>query len=109
MFNNHPLEAIMKTKSILIGAAALVALVSGTAGAADRGYMLASSCAACHGPAGRSPGAIPSLNGKDKDFIVKALQEFKSDAKPATVMNRLAKGYSDEEIDAIATWFAAQQ
>lgn len=73
-----------------------------------RGYMLASSCAACHGPDGQSPGAIPSLSGKDQAYIANALKAFKSGEQPATVMNRLAKGYSDEEIDIIAKWFATR-
>ena len=83
-------------------------IFSSTAMAGDnpRGYMLASSCAACHGPDGRSPGSIPSLAGKDRDYLAQSLQEFKSGSRSATIMNRLAKGYSDEEIELLATWFA---
>lgn len=90
------------------------AALSGVLGAAQaaepdsRAYMLASSCAACHGPDGNSPDAIPSLNGKSKDYIADAMKAFKSDRRQATVMNRLAKGYSDEEIDIIAGWFAGR-
>lgn len=72
-----------------------------------RGYMLASSCAACHGTDGKSPDAIPTLYGKTADFIVKNLKEFKSGARSGTMMPRLAKGYSDEEIERIGAWFAA--
>lgn len=71
-----------------------------------RAFMLAASCAACHGTGGNSPGAIPTLKGKDKNYIVRALNGFKSGTRPATVMNRLAKGYSDSEIQLLANWFA---
>lgn len=70
-----------------------------------RAYMLASSCAACHGPDGDSPGAIPPLRGKSPKFIALALQEFRSGASDSTVMGRMAKGYSDEEIALIAEWY----
>ena len=104
----------MKRKLILLFGRGLTVLLCGitlaNADEADsRGYMLASSCAACHGPDGQSPGAIPSLYGKDKEYVATALKEFKSGERSATVMNRLAKGYSDDEIDIIAGWFAARK
>jgi cytochrome c553 len=64
------------------------------------------SCAACHGTGGKSPGAIPSIAGKKKAFIVTALKNFRDDRKTATVMNRIAKGYTDAEIEALATYFS---
>jgi cytochrome c553 len=36
------------------------------------------------------------------------MQAFRSGQKPATVMNRIAKGFSDDEIRAIADWLGAQ-
>ena len=36
------------------------------------------------------------------------MREFKSGARPATVMGRIAKGFDDAEIDAIAQWLGAQ-
>lgn len=96
-------------KTVIFTACAALLCVPGLVGADQRAYMLTSSCAACHGPDGKSPGAIPTLTGKDKAYIVDALREFRADQRPATMMNRLAKGYSDEEIDIIAGWFAEQQ
>jgi sulfide dehydrogenase cytochrome subunit len=37
------------------------------------------------------------------------MQEFKSGAKPASIMPQLAKGYTDEQIALIAGWFAEQK
>ena len=76
--------------------------------AADAGpAMLANACAPCHGTDGRSPGAIPALSGKSADYIVQRMLEFKAGAREGTVMNRIAKGYTDAEIAAVAQHFAA--
>jgi len=73
-----------------------------------RGVMLSNSCAACHGTDGKSPGAIPSINGKSSQFISQALLEFSQGKRPATVMGRHASGYTDEEIQLIADYFSSQ-
>ena len=39
---------------------------------------------------------------------VRALQEFRSGQRAGTIMDRIAKGFTDEEIQALAAWFAAQ-
>ena len=79
-----------------------------TAEAADASpSMLGDACAPCHGADGRSPGAIPALAGKSAEFIVQRMVEFKSGAREGTVMNRIAKGYTDAEIVAVAQHFAA--
>ena len=79
-----------------------------TAEAADASpSMLGDACAPCHGADGRSPGAIPALSGKSAGFIVQRMVEFKSGARQGTVMNRIAKGYTDAEIAAVAQHFAA--
>ncbi|ETW93860.1 MAG: hypothetical protein ETSY1_37385 [Candidatus Entotheonella factor] len=64
--------------------------------------MLADACAACHGTDGKSPGAIPSIQGKKAGYIEQQLKAFKTDQQQGTVMNRIAKGYTDQEIAAIA-------
>ena len=71
-----------------------------------RGAMLAVSCAGCHGPDGRSPGAIPAIAGKSADYIEQAMKDFRSGKRESTVMGRHARGYSDAEIKLIAGYFA---
>jgi len=62
----------------------------------------ASSCSGCHGP---QPGAaVPSLEGLDPEAIVAAMEAFRSGQREATIMNRIAKGFSDEETRALAAW-----
>jgi len=82
-------------------AAAVVASAEPPAGAA--------SCSGCHpaSPAVSSP--VPRLAGQDQAAIVRALQEFRSGQRAGTVMDRIAKGFTDDEIQALAAWFAAQK
>lgn len=69
---------------------------------------MAANCAMCHGTQGRTAGNSPvaSLAGKARDEITQAMAQFKSGQKPATIMHQIAKGYSDEEIAALAAYFA---
>jgi len=71
----------------------------------QRVLMLASPCAGCHGPDGNSPGAIPSLSGKSPQYISMMMKAYKSGGRQATVMNRIAKGYTNKEIELISQAF----
>lgn len=90
----------------LILLAAGAALLSTTAFAVERGELLASTCMSCHGPGGKSKGEIPNLAGLDKGYLIKTLQDFKSGARPATVMKRHAIGYTDAEYGLMAEYFS---
>jgi cytochrome c553 len=70
---------------------------------------LAASCAACHGTNGYSVGGTPVLAGLDKALFVTQMKDFKSGARPSTVMHHHAKGYTDEEFEKLAEFFAAQK
>ena len=97
-------------RTALLGLAPLLLLWPswGQGAEVTRAQMLVNSCAGCHGPGGQSPGAIPSLAGKSPEFIERAMKEFRSGDRPATVMNRHAKGYSDEDIKLIGQYFSEQ-
>lgn len=74
-----------------------------------RARSYAAACTSCHGPAGRAPAGstIPSLAGRPQAELAAQMQAFKAGTRPATVMHQIAKGYSDDQIAAIAAWFAA--
>jgi sulfide dehydrogenase cytochrome subunit len=100
-------------KSLLIVAAAL-GLVCGSASAQDRnlGRNLAAQCANCHGTNGVSQGGVPGLAGQGRAYIIAQMSAFKSGQRsgPAsTIMHQLAKGYTDEQIAAMADFFSAQK
>jgi cytochrome subunit of sulfide dehydrogenase len=101
---------------LLSGAVAILALgpLINSVSAADVGPYanlgrdIAANCANCHGTDGRSRGAIPSLAGQDAAVIVQRMKEFRDGRRAATVMQQLAKGYTDAQIEAVAAYFAAQ-
>jgi sulfide dehydrogenase cytochrome subunit len=69
----------------------------------------AASCSGCHPASARVTSPVPRLAGLDRAAIVRAIQEFRSGQRAATVMDRIAKGFTDEEIQAIAAWYATQR
>ena len=71
---------------------------------------LAANCAACHGFQGHpAKGSdLAGLAGKPRNELLMALTQFKEGKKPATVMHQLAKGYSDQELAALADYFSNQ-
>ena len=72
--------------------------------------VLAGTCVNCHGPEGRSAGAIPSLRGHTAGYLLQRLQAFRTGQAPdATVMTRLMKGYDDAQVEALAHWFADKE
>jgi cytochrome subunit of sulfide dehydrogenase len=68
----------------------------------------ATACSGCHGAPGPNA-VVPPLRGRPVEDIVGAMQAFRSGERAATVMDRIAKGFSDEEVRAIATWIAGQR
>jgi sulfide dehydrogenase cytochrome subunit len=69
----------------------------------------AAACSGCHAASAAVATAVPRLTGRAPAELVAAMQAFKTGAKPATVMDRIAKGFSDEELKAIADWYGAQK
>jgi len=51
---------------------------------------------------------VPRIFGRQPAEIIAAMQAFRSGEPPSTVMGRIAKGFSEDEIRAIAVWLAAQ-
>jgi len=72
---------------------------------------LAATCANCHGTEGKAVQgeAMPQLAGLPKDYLVAQMQAFRDGKRPATVMHQLAKGYSNEQIEAISAYLAARK
>jgi sulfide dehydrogenase cytochrome subunit len=104
-----------KALAALIGSIFVVSATQAMAGASAK--AMADTCAGCHGTNGQSMGpATPNLAGMSEGYFIESMQGFKAlpkdathaeGARPATIMNRIAKGYSDEQIEAMATYFAS--
>lgn len=63
------------------------------------GEVAAMVCSGCHV---QSNHQIPDLTGYSAAQIEAMMLAFRSDERPVTLMNRLAKGYSEIEIRAIS-------
>lgn len=90
---------------------AVVWVISANADAATpSAAVLVNSCGACHGTYGASAGpATPNIAGLPKSLMIDSMQEFKKDLRPSTLMGRIAKAYSDEEVAAMADFFSGQK
>ncbi len=87
----------------------ILCLSATTAAAIDVAPAGATACSGCH-PNGRSAETpVTRLIGRKPAEVVTAMQEFRSGQRSGTVMNRIAKGFTDDEIKAIAAWYAAQK
>jgi len=73
---------------------------------AQSAAYLAANCANCHGTQGRGAGAMPSIAGQNKEYLVEQMRAYRDGKRPATVMHQLAKGYTDAQINLIAEHFA---
>src|ERR1700704_1787269 len=98
---------MLTVRVFAFGAAMLLALIPGaTAADAPPG---ASSCSGCHPATAGVATPVPRLVGRDAAQITAAMTEFRAGKRPATVMDRIAKGFTDDETKAIAAFFAAQK
>jgi sulfide dehydrogenase cytochrome subunit len=108
------------TAPLLLACAAWVAAVNGNeAGgspqrdgrpdmAADMGAgadLLASGCDGCHGRTNGRADEIPDLSSLSVEDIESRLLAYKRQERSATVMNRIATGYSDHELEQLAIYF----
>ncbi|HEX9672170.1 MAG TPA: c-type cytochrome [Burkholderiales bacterium] len=101
----------MRPTLIRAGCAAVLLTTgfAGEASAQDPVYArnLAAACFTCHGTDGRSVGGVPpALAGRDRGELLEAMKGFKSGKRPATLMHQQAKGYTDQQLEAIAGYFA---
>ncbi len=74
------------------------------------GAMLAGTCFACHGPDGVSTGpSIPTIGGLPEEFLVDKMMAYKEDRHYGTIMQRIMKGYSKDEIESMSRYISRQR
>jgi sulfide dehydrogenase cytochrome subunit len=69
----------------------------------------ASSCSGCHAAKKTGDTPVPRLIGRSPADIEAAMTAFRSGERTSLVMQRIAKGFSDDEIKAIAVWYGVQK
>ena len=94
-------------------AGVVAALLMGSAGMAAaedemRAHLLTLSCSGCHGDAPADAPLLPGLHGRDPGELYEMLMQFKQGAAGATVMNRIAAGYSEPELKLLAEYLGRQ-
>ena len=93
----------------VVAAAIAFASIAATAVAAAQPPAGAAACSGCHPTSARVTSPVPRLAGLDRAAIIRAMQDFRSGTRAATVMDRISKGFTDPEIQAIAAWYATQR
>ena len=97
----NPLAAFL-----LAGMAASAAMAQDAATLNTR--SLAATCASCHGTDGRTAAGstIPALAGMPRDYMLTQFKAFKDGSRPATVMHQIARGFTDQQLETVAAYFA---
>ena len=95
-------QSLLVAGGLALGGAAMAATPSAS--------MLGNTCFGCHGPDGNSTGpATPSIAGISKDYMIEAMEEYRKGERPSTIMQRIAKGYTEEEVKLMADFFAGKK
>ncbi len=94
--------ALIAALCLAYGGAALADVAAGKSTYASRG------CIGCHGAGAVSVVATyPTLKGRGAGYIRKSLTEYRSGARKNQVMNAMAAGLSDADIDNLAAYIAS--
>ena len=85
----------------------LLAGFLGSAQAADKIGEIAETCNSCHGANGVSENpSVPSIGGQHEIYLKNTMLEWKRGVRHSETMVSMIKDYSDEEIAALATYYA---
>jgi sulfide dehydrogenase cytochrome subunit len=102
------MKQIKRLQGILI--ACSVALGGTAVAATPSASMLGNTCAGCHGTNGNSNGpATPTIAGISSEYFIETMEAYKKGERASTIMTRIAKGYTEEEIKLMADFFAKQK
>lgn len=107
MVQRKPDQPMIKMTILLLAVSSAATTVQAAEPAAPRPSVerLAHACAGCHGTHGHAIAPTPSIHGKPEEDFVKAMQDFKSGQRESSIMNRIARAYTNEDIDAMAQFF----
>jgi cytochrome subunit of sulfide dehydrogenase len=102
--------AMRKTRLALIGGALALGVSFGAFAEGPTAKMLADTCAGCHGTNGNSVGpASPTIAAMDPVVFVETMESFQNGDTYSTIMGRIAKGYTEEELEKMGEYFHKQE
>ncbi len=95
---------------LVVAAAAGLAQIAHAAGDAAAGQAIAEqTCKTCHGADGNSTDPqFPRLAGQHPDYLIKALDDYKSGARKNPIMSAFAAALSKQDEENVAAWFSSQ-
>lgn len=99
------------TRNVLwfAGVLALASMPAAAADVAAGAVKVKEVCQACHGLQGKSVSPdYPDLGGQHPDYLAQALRDYKSGARKNAIMNGFAATLSEQDIENVAAYFAAQ-
>ncbi|WP_424812307.1 c-type cytochrome [Roseococcus sp. YIM B11640] len=97
----------MAVRLLLVLAGA--AIWAGSASAQGPAPLAAQGCLGCHGPNGTGATGVPALAGRDAAELTALMAAFRANERPATIMGRIARGYTPAELAAVAEHFSRQR
>lgn len=101
MTGHWPLSSALAAAMILAAAPSVRA-----EGDVEYGEYLSSACVTCHQLDGDSEG-IPPIIGWTEEHFVEVMVEFRDGVRQHDVMKTIAGRYTEEELLALAAYFAA--
>jgi cytochrome c553 len=93
----------MMRGAAIVAVAAMAALPAWAAGDPPPGAV---ACSGCHPPSASE--AMPAIYGRDPAELLGLMLAFRDGTRPASVMDRLMRGFSPDELRSIADWVGTQ-
>ena len=101
----------MRLLHLLAGTLVILSIGEASAkGDAERGQPLTALCMACHGPDGNSiAAAFPNIAGQNAQYLLKQMQDIKSNARSAPLMTGMLTAFNDQQLEDIAAYYSQQK
>lgn len=99
----------MTRQGVLLAGLALLLPATGAtvAGDIEYGAYLAQECRSCH-QLHEEPAGIPAIAGLPTDYFISALKAYKDGERDHATMRTIARSLDDEQIAALAVYYADQ-
>ncbi|WP_374604574.1 cytochrome c [Arenimonas sp.] len=104
------MKSIRTLAALSLLALAAPVCAAGPVGNVAAGQEKSKTCASCHGPTGNESldPTYPKLAGQYPEYLAKALRDYKSGERQNAIMAGMAAALSDEDIDDLSAFYAAQ-
>ena len=69
--------------------------------------QVTAKCDRCHGPSEKQRAlVVPRLRGQNRDYLIRAMREYRREGRDNSMMHKMSSGYNDEMIEAIADHYS---